>query len=947
MYLLRGPELEYFSLYDYSACIRVNREKKHRARRKQRRPTSKRFAFTADDRIPNNFSQIISSCPAIPQLAGAPPPPYPKPPPADTDDEQERTIWLRKAKVFVEFYSLLFLPFTKSWGPVDPTQPTLQILPWSGQTSWDNFWRVFGSFDIDTNGQKTLKWYKRSTWRIFKNVVENLRVKASARTLSAKWRGMAADKRSEVDNVTKVRSSVSTDISDNEDDESYNHDDLAAIADLLRAKHQADITLSRAENEVRKANVYLQRKKDNLASIHETYIGEEKDPLQRDFKTFTYDDCLALKVAVAEEPDNETGDRNQVSIALEEKVQIIDLQEGKRVKLTKNQRKIVEKMKYLIGKGQMMVFLQGIPGSGKTTTAKELAFELGLKVIFSGTTSTAAAQFKAMTINSLLKLGRNVPNFEYTSISYAAKQAILDNLRGIHLLVVDEASMMTPVTLARIDLHLRLAMESDLEFAGLHFLLIGDFFQFPPVCLGLPKPALYQAAVLYARGLRLPNDAYRTGAHLFTKFTLLILEEQVRANPQFDEWLSALRDTRVEYPITNDWISQISSLSTHDIVRDMKWDFAPIAVTGNPERRIINAYKAKLFGEKNGEPILRWTCKVKKGIVRGKPVFRNLDISAVGQVDELVRYFVRGAPCVLSETIESKLNLAKGAVGELLGVAWKDHMINIDNLSPGEVVDVEQPDFIVVKIDDRCIAIKGGSARMKLNSKRKITYLQHGCELLFAITYHKTQGATMDAIILSMCPYDGLSKKILPLTITSLYVGASRVHNINELRALPLTPESAEKLKNLRRDPLLAQFFNNYDDNGRWKHDGFKNYQEGLFREAKLDLGLVDTLEDLTKDEVRLFYRKLDLIYDKKADFSALIEDLREYHTEGRTLLLANSSQLLHCKRIKLKTEMLKEGLDTMRLARLRYFGKRLGISGTRSASTKRLRKALKDGLNS
>ena len=114
---------------------------------------------------------------------------------------------------------------------------------------------------------------------------------------------------------------------------------------------------------------------------------------------------------------------------------------------------------------------------------------------------------------------------------------------------------------------------------------------------------------------------------------------------------------------------------------------------------------------------------------------------------------------MLSETIETKLKLAKGAVGELLGVAWMDYMINIDNLSPGEVVDMEQPDFIVVKIDDRCIAIKGGSARMKLISKRKITYLQHGCELLFAITYHKTQGATMDAIILSMCPYDAVFQK--------------------------------------------------------------------------------------------------------------------------------------------------------------------------------------------
>ena len=238
---------------------------------------------------------------------------------------------------------------------------------------------------------------------------------------------------------------------------------------------------------------------------------------------------------------------------------------------------------------------------------------------------------------------------------------------------------------------------------------------------------------------------------------------------------------------------------------------------------------------------------MKKRKVGRMPVFGNLDISAVGQVDELLSYFVREAPCVLSETIETKLQLAKGSVGELLGVAWKENMINIDNLSPGEVVDVQQPDFIIVKVDDRCIAIKGGSATLKLNSKRKITYLQHGCQLLFAITYHKTQGATMDALILSICPYAGLSKKILPLSITSLYVGASRVHNMNELRVLPLTPKAAEKLKKLRRDPLLAQFFNNFDDNGCWKPDGFKKYQKDLFLKANMDLGLVDTLEDLTK----------------------------------------------------------------------------------------------------
>ncbi|MEL6972841.1 MAG: hypothetical protein AAFO02_21930, partial [Bacteroidota bacterium] len=142
MYLLRGPKLELLPLYDYSACIRLHREKKSIAGRKQRRPTSNRFAFDKDDGLPTKFTQIISSCPAIPQLAGAPPPGYPKPPSEDIDDEQQWALWLRKAKVFVEFYSLLFLPFTKTWGPLDPTQPELEILPWSGKVRGT----IFGKF---------------------------------------------------------------------------------------------------------------------------------------------------------------------------------------------------------------------------------------------------------------------------------------------------------------------------------------------------------------------------------------------------------------------------------------------------------------------------------------------------------------------------------------------------------------------------------------------------------------------------------------------------------------------------------------------------------------------------------------------------------------------------------------------------------------------------------
>ena len=285
---------------------------------------------------------------------------------------------------------------------------------------------------------------------------------------------MAADKRSEVDNVTKVRSRMSSEISDNEEDESYSRDDLAVIAELLRAKHGADMRMSRSEQEAKKAVDYLQTQKEHLVSIFQVDVGEEKEPIHLQFQTYTYQDCLTLNPTIADELKEDIGDESQRDKAQKGQIGVLNVESDEKVELTDNQNKVVGQMKRFIENGQMMAFLQGVPGAGKTTTAKELALELGLKVFFSATTTTAAALFKSVTINTLLKLGLSVDNFEYTSISYAAKQEILDNLRGIQLIVIDEASMMTPVTLARVDLHLRLSLESEQPFGGLHLLLVGD-----------------------------------------------------------------------------------------------------------------------------------------------------------------------------------------------------------------------------------------------------------------------------------------------------------------------------------------------------------------------------------------------------------------------------------------------------------------------------------------
>ena len=918
-YLHRGPDLQMYCLYVYTLTIGHRKPLKNKSTDPQKsgRPDNPNWKYEPNSKPAKDFEQIMNSKPMVPRMCGKHPPAYPGDPPSKDASQSKRKVWTKKAKTFVQFYSLLLLPFDKNLNLIPPYD---SILPWNEETSWNNFWKTFNEFENAKN------FYHRAIWFIFHNMVDNMRQNDKERSLVFKWRFIKADNAAEKESDILPNGQHGNEFVENEND-------FSMILNEIQAKYGHNPHASASENAKTKAIAFVNRQIETYLELQKHDKRQDANPKQ--FANYTAKECQKI-IRTMLDSDSTVENKNGTSAvnnANSNENDPMEFNKQKVKELHDYQKKVVDQLKKIkknnIGTvdtkpGQLLAFIQGNPGSGKTFTAKRLSEKLGSHALFAGTTGTAAAELKAETINKILRLGLNTCDFKQSNLSLSKKQYIIDKLDNVDMLVIDEVSMLTPVTLAKINMYIQDALGSDYLFGGLDVLLIGDMFQFPPVQRGLRKPALYQAAVMLALGLNLPNDAYRIGAETFTKFQMVILDGQSRATKEFNQWLAQLRDLTVEYPITPEWLSQLTTLTAQDFATTEDWSETNLVVSGNAERHKFISEKMKIFGIKHKQPILRWICPLR--VARNEWQTLQVDPEYVNK--ELVKYFVAGAKCHLTESLETKLGLGKGTPGMLIGVAWKNKQDEqqLDKLPIGKITDVKQPDYIVIEIDKRKIAIKPKATSFEDTKNERRRYLAHEFELSAAVTFHKMQGKTVDKTILSLNSTNKISKRIFPISISSLYVGCSRVHEHDELRILPLSLEDKKYLMTLKWDPYLRLFFQNFDENGKWQPNGLKKQRVEFVTKVKLELGLTE-LSELTVPELKKFADKLDVIVASKKSTpnkANYMKSLKKAHAEGQKMLNKDNGHLLKVYRLKLLKELQKKQIEKLDLSELRYYCRRL-----------------------
>ncbi len=358
------------------------------------------------------------------------------------------------------------------------------------------------------------------------------------------------------------------------------------------------------------------------------------------------------------------------------------------------------------------VFLTGEPGAGKTYTInKYISYlrehEIGHAITAS--TGIAATHIGGMTIHSWSGIGIKEILNKYDLDRIASSEYICRRVRKTKVLIIDEISMLRAETLSMIDAVCREIKQNSEPFGGVQVILVGDFFQLPPI----EKRNIEQKQENLL-GEKQGRFAYESISWKHLSPVVCYISEQHRQDDA--EFLSLLLAIR-----HNDFKKEHENQIKSRYVKD-----------GNFPENITKLYSHNLDVDKvNEEKLL----KIEEESFK-------FDMELNGSVP-LVAALKKG--CLSPEI----LILKKGAVVMCTKNNQKEHFVNG---TLGTVIDFESfsKNPIIKTKNGRNITITPMDWTIEENGKIKAKITQIPLRLAWAMTVHKSQGMSMDAAVMDL-----------------------------------------------------------------------------------------------------------------------------------------------------------------------------------------------------
>lgn len=428
------------------------------------------------------------------------------------------------------------------------------------------------------------------------------------------------------------------------------------------------------------------------------------------------------------------------------------------------------------------VFLTGPAGSGKTHLLnKYISFlrDNYVEVGITASTGIAATHMGGTTIHSWTGMGIKDSLTKGDLEELKTRKYLKDRFDRTQVLVIDEVSMLHHFRLDLIDQICRYMKNSDEAFGGMQIILCGDFFQLPPITRSGETLAqfAYEAEIWKMANFKICylDEQYRQTDHIFLK----VLNE-IRANKLSEESKQRLLLKTKDYPSEGfpkgspslNLLCEPTKLYTHNIDVDF----------------INQGELAKLHGQQ-----------------------REYKMESKGRkflVDSLIK------SCLAPENLKLK-------IGAKVMFVKNNFEENYVNGTLGKIVAFDSDGPVVQISNGRNIHVKPVNWTIEEDGKAKATITQYPLRLAWAITVHKSQGMSLDAIEvdLSKSFEKGMG-----------YVALSRVRSLEGLNLLGLNKMATqvreevlyfdEELKKLS-DKHLSEVYSLSEDEKKEKQKKF------------------------------------------------------------------------------------------------------------------------------
>lgn len=403
------------------------------------------------------------------------------------------------------------------------------------------------------------------------------------------------------------------------------------------------------------------------------------------------------------------------------------------------------------------VFLTGEPGSGKTYTVNAFCRwldEHGIESAITASTGIAATHIGGYTIHSWSGIGikRELSPRDIDAI--AQNKRVADRVGGAKILIIDEVSMLSAATLSSVDAVCREVRRNQKPFGGLQVVLVGDFFQLPPIVSREEGQKKEQQRALFSEATGDARFAFRSSAWAALNPLTCYLSEQHRQDDA--AFLSVLQGVR-----RGSFSEEHRALLRTRYAKRAPDGVAQLYSHNNDVDRINNAELEKLSTQA-----------------------RVFEMEEHGP-ENLVLPLKRG--CLSPETLTLKL-------GARVLFTKNDYLTyKYVNGTLGRVTGfVKETGYpIVATREGRTIFVEPSEWALKDGDRVLARIIQFPLRLAWAITVHKSQGMSLDAAHMDLSDVFEYGQG---------YVALSRVRTLGGLslqglnaRAVEVHPEISAK----------------------------------------------------------------------------------------------------------------------------------------------------------